>query len=979
MALVPLCAVGISSCTGGVAGGGGSGGGGGTGGGASQDPGSLQYSNNPVTYVMGEAIAANVPTLGSGVATSYTIAPALPSGLSLDASSGVITGTPTAMAALASYFVTASNVGADGETASTERELVILITDALPAVNYPSATIDAVGGSALAAVVPTSTGGGIDDWSIAPALPAGLTLDTGTGQIAGTPTAVQAATAHSITASNESGSDVVSLTITVAAPALTIDSQPARELVAAGATATFAASGQGTGVLSYQWLRDGAEVSGAQAVTLTTLAVVAAVDDGALYQLEVSDTFGSVVVSDTAELAVVGGQSVATTPLPQARARHAAVALGDGSVLLAGGYTDLAMSTSTSGALRFDSDAASYSALVNMSQTRSDPVAPVRLGDGRALISGNGSPSATIDLYRRDTNTFSAPASSMAGGRRWHTATRLRDGRVLFVGGDNGGDLSSAEIFDSATDTFASTGSLTTARSRHRATLLKDGSVLVSGGDDGSAPASSCERYEVDAGTFAATGAMATARRQHFAVALADGRVLVGGGTDGISVLSSVEVYDPDSGTFAATGSLASARNRPEAKRLANGRVLVLGGESASGQALASCEVYDPVSGTWLAGGSLQTAREELAATALPDGRLLVAGGEGNSDATLTASEIYDPELPSAGLFAATGSPSTARSKQAATLLHDGRVLVAGGGVGLLTGTDSAEIYDPATGSWQSTGSLATARVAGGAVTLDDGSVLVAGGSVSFLPVATAEIYAPATGVWTATGSMTSDRLDGTLTLLADGRVLAAGGQASAGLQSSAERYARSSGTWSSTGSMVAARRQHAAVRLHSGLVLMVGGFDGADSELSSCELYDPIAGTFAATGSLATARSGPVCTLLANGKVLALGGGNLFAANATVELYDPDAGTWSAAGTMTTGRMSPGMVLLPDGQVLIAGGTGGVFAGLASAELYDPDAGSFTATGSMAASRQGATLMLLPGTGRVLVAGGGATAELYR
>jgi MYXO-CTERM domain-containing protein len=327
----------------------------------------------------------------------------------------------------------------------------------------------------------------------------------------------------------------------------------------------------------------------------------------------------------------------------------------------------------------------------------------------------------------------------------------------------------------------------------------------------------------------------------------------------------------------------------------------------------------------WVATGSLGTKRYEHTATILGNGKVLVAGGD--NAAYLASAELYDPV---AGTWAATGPLATARRYHTATLLGNGKVLVAGG-VGNSGALASAELYDPVAGTWAATGSLGTARYEHTATLLGNGEVLVAGGyNPGYL--ASAELYDPVAGTWTATGPLATARYVHTATLLGNGEVLVAGGY-NPGYLASAELYDPAAGTWAATGPLATARYYHTATLLGNGKVLVAGGSNGGGT-LASAELYDPVAGTWAATDPLATARDFHTATLLANGAVLVAGGINGVSWYlASAELYDPVAGTWAATGPLATARYLHTATLLGNGKVLVAGGFGSGF--LASAELY--------------------------------------------
>jgi N-acetylneuraminic acid mutarotase len=371
---------------------------------------------------------------------------------------------------------------------------------------------------------------------------------------------------------------------------------------------------------------------------------------------------------------------------------------------------------------------------------------------------------------------------------------------------------------------------------------------------------------------------------------------------------------------------------------LPNGEVLVEGGLNFN--ALASAELYDPASGTWTVTGSLAQARRSHTATLLPNGKVLVAAGFNGSN-FLASAELYDS---ADGSWTATGDLGVPRAEHTATLLPNGQALVTGG-----TGNDnfevlaSAQLYYPPTGMWKRS-RMNLGRRGHTATLLPNRQVLVTGGAGG----GSAELYDPTARAWTFTSSLGTARWYHTATLLPNGQVLVAGGlNKHNGLISldSAELYDPATGMWAATDSLATGRSSHTATLLPNGQVLVAGGYnDLRGGYLASVELYDPANGVWAATGGLATGRSSHTATLLLNGLVLVAGGYNALGGGflASAELYDPATGMWTATGSMANGRYYHTATLLPNGQVLVAGGFGTTDR-LASAELYDVGLGFVT------------------------------------
>ncbi len=302
----------------------------------------------------------------------------------------------------------------------------------------------------------------------------------------------------------------------------------------------------------------------------------------------------------------------------------------------------------------------------------------------------------------------------------------------------------------------------------------------------------------------------------------------------------------------------------------------------------------------------MTTARENHSATLLGDGRVLLAGGYDFHDgagSVQSSAEIYDPKTNS---FAPTGSMGSPREGQTATRLRDGLVLIAGGADSTTSAVATAELYDPKTGSFSPTNPMSTPRYLATATLLANGKVLVTGGldgpTLTDRSLDSAELYDPATGAFELTRSMSTARASQTATLLPDGRVAIIGGRGDVAPVPWAELYNPKTGIFTISGSMTLPRFGQAASLLPDGRILVAGGSrtvgGGSATYLAAAEVFDPRTGVFSPTGWLSTPRFAPTTTLVSNGRVLVIGGwvdaGTTSRIAATLESYDPATGTFT-------------------------------------------------------------------------------------
>lgn len=326
-------------------------------------------------------------------------------------------------------------------------------------------------------------------------------------------------------------------------------------------------------------------------------------------------------------------------------------------------------------------------------------------------------------------------AQRMNEARVHATATLLPSGRVLVAGGQPyppGPNLSTAEIYDPALDTWTPAPSMSVARAYHAAALLADGNVLMTGG-----PVTT-EMFDESENAWLPAAPTQGVHVANTASLLASGRVLVFGAD------SRSEIYDPAADAW-SIAMAPDGRSSHTASVLHSGKVLVAGGDLNS-QILGSALLYDPVTNAWTITAPLAHARTAHVAAVLPSGKVLLAGGfgQGGVGGYIASTEIFDP---STETWTAGPDMSLGRFRPTATLLPSGQVLVVGGYSASNTVTPTAEIYDPATNSWTSVEQMHFGRSGHMATLLSSGRVLIAGGEDQGVAKSSAEIYTPPTWI----------------------------------------------------------------------------------------------------------------------------------------------------------------------------------------------------------------------------------------
>lgn len=403
-----------------------------------------------------------------------------------------------------------------------------------------------------------------------------------------------------------------------------------------------------------------------------------------------------------------------------------------------------------------------------------------------------------------------------------------------------------------------------------------------------------------------------------------------------VSIFASGKLLGRDAGPVAAAaspvdldGTLASGfrpapslqlpRGAHSAVELDDGRVLVIGGVAANGgkkagDFLADAELFDPVTNTWtlvsdltgttkgrMMNGKVAVKTAQGSAVKLQDGTVLICGGfgvekkglfglGGEKVDTLESAYLFNPTT---NEFEKVGNMKYPRHSHTATLMSDGRVLIAGGYNDSWWSKDKTqapfEIYDPAKKAFDAPGSIFSkfkskeGRMNHTATLIESGQgILLAGGNHyegGYLFGLIKPKLKTNTGsevvrgqVTEKAGDLVAKRINHSAALVGPRNVLLAGGHEASAAVGQLELYDTATASWTAAGSLATARTG-CEIAVDKNLAMIMGGYDGT-KEVASCEVFDADAKQLSqASFTMATARNGFTVSKLKDGRFLVVGG----------------------------------------------------------------------------------------------------------
>jgi|GEM_PF-2028065 len=734
-----------------------------------------------------------------------------------------------------------------GTVAAGTKSLTVAAKPSTVITTAADVTVDGTGAVTHAASVPTAPTGSVYAWT-ASALPtATVTLSATNAASITYKTAAAAGTVITlncaITTADGIGSVATPKTVTVdSAPTLLTITPPAGNVVTGSLGNTASVNPTGTTGLTFNWATS-TGVTITAGGTTSTATFTAGATGTATLKCAISNKAGATAVTPTASVKILPNSTItAATPVTSGLNLTATVPVDANCNFLwtivnqTGGAAATIVSGATTNSLTYNTgpNPTGASGTFTLQCVKTAKLDATNTSTGTKVIT----------VYPQPVAALTANPLTLAGGGT-SVLTPVFSGGTGVIN-QNVGTVTTG-VGKSVSPAVTTTYTLTVTNG---ATTTASASATVT----------------VNPGFYAGPS-MNSVRTHHSATELTDGKVLIAFGLDASTKTNKADIYDPAANTFTAVNiTNAVARSLHTAVRLSDGNVLVAGGiDATSAMVTTGQRLLTGATPSWTSSTPMIVPRRSATSTLLPDGRVLIVGGINGSTYLASVEAFTAPDY----LFhAVAGSPvlTTARAGHTATLLPNGKVLIAGGETAAAVYTAKAQVYNPSTDTFETE------------LTIKDGS------SVD-VPL----------GQHTAT-------------LRADGKVLLYSG-------TKIVTYDPTAGTFT-VGINWPVRNLHTATYLPDGKTLLAGGNDSAatPAPLATADLLTLVSGTtntYTPTASLSAARAEHQAILLKNGKVLVCGGKVAGVNTATTEIFNT---AEAAPGTQT--------LLLVADKTTVASGT---------------------------------------------------------